>query len=66
MEKLGIKYYHSRPVSNYEGISLGVNIDIMPIDGIGMTYEDAKVNIKPAIYFNKIISAMNWINTQRV
>ncbi len=48
------------PFSNYEGISLGVNIDIMPIDGIGMTYEDAKENIKPAIYFNKIISAMNW------
>ena len=48
------------PFSNYTGIDLGVNIDIMPIDGIGHTYEEAKENIKPAIYFNKVISAMSW------
>ena len=48
------------PFSNFDGIELGVNIDIMPIDGIGMTYKESKNNIKPAIYFNKIISAMNW------
>lgn len=48
------------PFFDYQGIDMGVNIDIMPIDGIGHTYEEAKENIKSAIYFNKVISAMSW------
>ena len=53
------------PFTNYGGIDIGVNIDIMPLDGIGHTLSEAKQNIKPFIYSNKVISAMSWDRYKR-
>lgn len=48
------------PFRDYNGLEIGVNIDIMPLDGIGHTLEEAKKNIKPAIFDNKVLAAMSW------